>query len=143
MPLVNKNPACKTCSAARECKDTAVSWFFLFLGLLATLAVRLVNLLLHVGQFWVKLSWYIGVGGFFVYFLYKYEQDRRLRMNLQKARIAEKLYARDKLGAEDYEFLSGLLCRLKSRKDAINYFFIFLSSGIVLALAIYQDFFRP
>jgi len=139
--LEHKSPVCTTCPVSRECKDTAVSWVFLFIGLIATIAVRLVTLLLHLGEFWVKLTWYVGVGGFFIYFLYKYEQDRRLRRELEAIRIAEKINHRKGFTEEDYEFLSGIICRLKSRKDALNYFFIFLSSGIVLALAIYQDFF--
>jgi hypothetical protein len=44
------------------------------------------------------------------------------------------------LDRQEQEFLRTMLCRLQSNKDAINYFFIFSSSAIVLLLAIFQDF---
>ncbi len=138
--MKNRNNKCKTCSAAKACKDTAVSWFFLFVGLVATLAVRLVNLVMHLGPFWPKFLWYLGVAGFFIYFLYKYRQDMSLQDALNRNRIAEKLAQRENLEDKDYEFVHAVFCRLKSKKDTINYLVIFLSSGIVLLLAVFQDF---
>lgn len=135
-----KKEICKNCSGFEGCKDTALSWVFLFIGLVATIAIRLVNLVLGFGQVWAKLFWYIGVGGFFIYFLYKFRQDRIVQRNLVKAGLEGKLGKMDGLNAQDYEFLRVIICRLKSTKDIINYFFIFFTSGLVLILAIYQDF---
>jgi len=124
------------------CRESAISWVFLFVGVIATISVRVVNLVLYFGVFWPKFFWYLGVGGFFLYFLYKFQQDRVLRQNLDERQIQRKLSASGPLDAAEKEFLKTILCRLQSSKDAINYFFIFGSSAIVLLIAIYQDFIK-
>jgi len=124
------------------CRDSSVSWIFLFVGVIATISIRVVNLVLHFGAFWPKFFWYLGVAGFFLYFLYKFRQDKILRRELAKHQIYHKLSAGRSLDEAEKEFIKTMLCRLQSNKDTINYFFIFSSSAIVLLLAIYQDFIK-
>jgi len=133
---------CLNCKASASCRDSAASWVFLFIGVIATIAIRLVNLVLSFGSFWPKFFWYLGVIGFFLYFLYKFKQDKLLRQELEKYQIHGKISNHQELEAADKEFLRITLCRLRSNKDAINYFFIFSSSAIVMMLAVYQDFIR-
>jgi hypothetical protein len=140
--MYKKTQTCKDCSEFKRCQDSAVSWLFLFIGLIATIAVRLVNLVIDFKPIWAKLFWYIGIAGFFIYFLYKFRQDHAVHKELEKNRLSGKLSRREALSDQDYEFLSATVCRLKSTKDAVNYFFIFFSSAIALVLAIVQDFFR-
>jgi hypothetical protein len=82
------------------------------------------------------------VAGFFFYFLYKFRQDKILRKKLEKNHIHRKLSDNQSLSSEDKEFLRTMLCGMRSNKDAINYFFIFGSSAVVLLLAVYQDFIK-
>jgi len=133
---------CLNCQAAASCRDSAASWVFLFIGVIATISVRVVNLVLSFGLFWPKFFWYIGVAGFFLYFLYKFKQDKLLRRELEKYQIHKKISNSQDLDTGDREFLRTMLCRMRSNKDAINYFFIFSSSAIVMILAIYQDFIK-
>lgn len=133
---------CKNCSGANLCRDSAFSWVFLFIGVIATISIRVVNLVLYFGAFWPKFFWYLGVAGFFLYFLYKFRQDKTLRRSLEKHQIHRKLLDNQSLETEEREFINIMLCRLRSNKDAINYFFIFSSSAVVLVLAIYQDFIK-
>ncbi len=135
-------PACRNCRLYTECRDSAASWLFLFIGLVATVAIRAVNLVIDFYPFWAKAFWYIGVGGFLLYFLYKFRQDRRLLRQIEELEVAAKLAQKDKLSDTDYQFLNALMCSLRSRKDAINYFFIFLTSALALLLGIYQDFLK-
>jgi len=65
-----------------------------------------------------------------------------LRRELEKYQLHQKILSRQDLDADDREFLRTMLCRLRSNKDTINYFFIFSSSAIVLILAVYQDFIK-
>jgi hypothetical protein len=134
---------CKNCQAAKMCRDSVVSWVFLLVGVIATIAIRVVNLVLHFGLFWPKFFWYLGVAGFFLYFLYKFREDAILRQSLEKYQIQRRLSESQPLDPAQKEFLNTMLCRLRSNKDAINYFFIFSSSAIVLLLAVYQDFINP
>jgi len=99
-----------------------------------------VNLVLSFGLFWPKFFWYLGVAGFFFYFLYKFRQDKLLRQELERYQIQDKVLNSQALDSSEREFLLTMLCRLRSNKDAINYFFIFSSSAIVMILAVYQDF---
>lgn len=133
---------CTNCQAEKLCRDSAFAWFFLFVGVIATISIRVVNLVLHFGEFWPKFFWYLGVAGFFLYFLYRFRQDRILRQKLEEHQIHHKLSGGQQLSSQEKEFLQGLICRLRSNKDAINYFFIFSSSAIVLLLAVYQDFIK-
>lgn len=143
MPKIFKPKAkCFACSARQGCRDTAFSWVLLFVGVIATISVRVVNLALSYGLFWSKLFWYVGVAGFFLYFLYKFREDRELRRQLSERRINEKISGGMGLDKDDMEFLRTMTCHLRSSKDAINYFFIFLSSAIVMALAVYEDFIK-
>jgi len=130
---------CKTCNLNTECRDSAASWFLLFVGLIATIAIRAVNLVIDISSFWAKALWYIGITGFLLYFLYKFRQDRRLIRKIEELKISAKLAKSDKLNDTDYQFLSALMCKLRSRKDAINYFFIFFTSALALLLGIYND----
>jgi len=133
---------CKNCQAAKMCRDSALSWVFLLIGVIATISIRVVNLVLHFGVFWPKFFWYLGVAGFFLYFLHKFREDKILRRSLEEHQIHHKLSASQSLDLAEKEFLRTMLCRLQSNKDAINYFFIFSSSAVVLVLAIYQDFIK-
>lgn len=140
--MLKPKKQCLNCKAASKCRDNAVSWVFLFIGVIATISIRVVNLALSFGLFWPKFFWYLGVTGFFLYFIYKFRQDRLLRQELERYQIHNKISSSQVLDASDREFLRVMLCRLRSNKDAINYFFIFSSSAIVICLAVYQDFIR-
>ena len=133
---------CTNCQAANMCRDSALSWVFLLIGVIATISIRVVNLVLYFGAFWPKFFWYLGVAGFFLYFLYKFREDKIVRKSLEKHQIHHKLSANQSLDQVEKEFLRIMLCRMRSNKDAINYFFIFSSSAIVLLLAVYQDFIK-
>ena len=133
---------CKNCFIYQHCKDTFTSWVILFIGLLATISVRVVNLFLDFSPFWAKVFWYIGVGGFFIYFLYKFKQDRNIQKEILKRELVQKLSREEIISFEDREFLKTLFCKFKSNKDAINYFFIFFTSGLALVLGIYLDFIK-
>ena len=133
---------CINCENLKDCQDSASSWFFLFAGLIATIAIRVVNIAMDFSPFWAKVAWYIGVLGFLVYFLYKYRQHRVMRKFLVGSDIIQKLKKGNILSAEESKFLSSILCALRSRKDSTNYFFIFFTSALALLLGIYQDLLR-
>ncbi len=140
--MSGENKQCLNCKGRAKCRDSAVSWLFLFIGIIATISIRLVNVVMPFGMFWPKFFWYVGIAGFFMFFLHKFRQDRLLRHELNKYAIHDKVSGSHELDTEDREFLRVMLCRLRSSKDTINYFFIFTSSAIVIVLAVYQDFIK-
>jgi len=56
--------------------------------------------------------------------------------------LMDKIANQKQLAKDDYDNVGGLLCSLVSRKERINYFFIFILSALALLFAIYIDFFR-
>lgn len=130
----------KVCSAFSKCNETPTSWLFLFIGLIATISIRMVNFVLDFSLIWAKLAWYIGVGGFTLYFIYKFRQYLALQIELKNNNLIEKLTCKEQLSEDEYDTLRSVLCQLGSRNTAINYFVIFAASGIALIAGIFQDF---
>jgi len=136
------NKKCLTCSEHEKCKDSRTSWFFFIVGLLATIAVRAVTVLMHMNPVYGKLAWYLGVTGFFLFFVYKFKITQARSNLIKKANLVDKVAGRQELAAEDYKLISSLLCAISSNKEKVNYFFIFTLSFVALALALYMDFLK-
>lgn len=137
-----KNKKCLDCTQRGNCGDSIVSWIFFIIGLIATLSVRLVTVLINVNSVWGKASWYIGIGGFFLFFVYKFNVNRSLAKNIEKDRLIEKARTFKSLSKGEYKLIADILCSIKSEKERINYFFIFTVSAVALIIAVYFDFFK-
>ncbi len=133
---------CHDCFELKACKEPIVTWVFFFIALIATISIRAVNIMLDFNPLLAKIFWYLGVGGFTVFFIYKFKNYNLLHRELKKAQLTRKVLSKESLSGHDYELLGTVLCQLSSKKDKINYFFIFLFSGLALILAIYVDFFK-
>ena len=133
---------CINCVEYKRCKESSVSWVFFIIGLIATIAIRAVTVLIHVDQLYGQIAWYIGVAGFFVFFIYKFKVDHTRSRLIRDSRLMDKISQSDTIERQDRALISSVLCALSSNKDSINYFVIFVSSAIALIIAIYFDFFR-
>ena len=137
-----KNRKCLSCNEYKNCKDSFSSWIFFIVGLIATIAIRVVTVLIHVDPIYAKTAWYIGVSGFFIFFVYKFKINQARARSIFQQNLVEKISKKQKLTDEDYNFVGAIFCSLSSKKERINYFFIFTLSAIALLLAIYMDFLR-
>jgi hypothetical protein len=138
----SKKFVCKDCFRLKKCKEKTISWVFFFVALIATISIRAVNVALNFHPLLAKFFWYLGVGGFFIFFMYKFRNDHILHREFERTNLINKLLSKKELTDYDYEILGTVICKLSSKKDKINYFFIFFLSGLALVLAIYMDFFR-
>lgn len=136
------NKRCIDCGERKRCSDTAASTFFFIIGLVAIVAVRAVTILAHVKPFYGQIAWYIGVLGFILYFAYKYKIDRSRAASIRQNGLIEKMMQGRSIEKEDREMIGAVLCAISSRKDSISYLMIFLSSAIVLVVAVYLDFIK-
>ncbi|MBU1078140.1 MAG: hypothetical protein KKH98_12660 [Spirochaetes bacterium] len=136
-----KERSCKTCSLYSKCEDSFASWIYFFIGIVAAIAIRLVTFLIDLGVFYAKASWYIGVAGFIIFFVYKFRILQERSKQISKQNIVEKIDRKWSLTNEDYLLIKTILCSLSSKKERINYFFIFGLSAVALVIAIYFDFF--
>jgi len=133
---------CKTCGEYNNCRDSFVSWIFFIIGIIATIAVRVVTVLIDVNPLYGKIAWYIGIVGFLAFFVYKFRVSHSHASSIRKQSLLEKVRHNEELTKADYTLMEGILCGLSSRKERINYFFIFGLSLVALTLAIYVDFLR-
>jgi hypothetical protein len=133
---------CLTCSEYKNCRDSFSSWIFFIIGLIATIAIRVVTVLMHIQPVYGKIAWYVGVGGFFIFFVYKFRISQARFRAISQRGLLNKIEQEEQLTKEDYSLLGGILCSLSSKKERINYFFIFALSALALILAIYIDFFK-
>lgn len=138
----NKKFVCSDCFRLKKCREPLINWVFFLTALVATIAIRAVNLFMDFDPNMAKALWYIGIIGFFVFFLYKFRYDNMLHKELENTGLKDKLLRKEELLDHDREILGTIICGLSSKKDKINYFFIFLTSGLALILAIWVDFFK-
>ncbi|MCK4533093.1 hypothetical protein KAU39_04850 [bacterium] len=135
-----KNKKCINCEEYKRCKDTHTSWMFFIIGIIATIAIRVVTVLIHIDPLYGKISWYVGVGGFFIFFVYKFKVTQTRAKLINQQNIVNKIRQKEQLTEEDYILVGNILCSISSNKDKINYFFIFVLSALALILALYFDF---
>lgn len=135
-----KEEKCRSCIEYKRCKDSYSSWVFFIIGLIATVAIRAVNLLVYVNPIYGKVAWYIGIGGFLAFFVYKFKVNQTRSKLISQKNLMDKINHQKELTEEDYNLLGGILCALSSKKERINYLFIFVLSAVALILAVYMDF---
>lgn len=132
---------CIDCKEEVRCRDSYTSWIFFAIGIVATVAVRLVIVLMHWEPIYGKIAWYIGIGGFLIFFIYKfriyYSRSKVIRIRKLTNKIQEQ-----ELTREEKDIISEILCSLSSKKESINYLVIFVLSAVALMVAIYFDFFK-
>ena len=61
---------------------------------------------------------------------------------MHERKLHDKLVNSGSINKEDREFIDSLLCATSSGKDRFTYLVIFLSSAIVLVIALYLDLTR-
>ena len=84
-----RDKKCINCPEYSRCRDTYVSWIFFVIGLIATIAIRVVTVLIHINPLYGKTAWYIGVSGFLLFFIYKFNVNQA-RSKLIEEKILRK-----------------------------------------------------
>ncbi len=133
---------CVSCREYKNCQDSFASWFFFIVGIISTVAIRSLSFLVHLGPIYGKIAWYTGVGGFLVFFIYKFKVEQSRAKIIKEMGLVDKINYKEKLTQEDYSAIGAMLCGIGSNKERINYLFIFALSAFALVLALYMDFQR-
>lgn len=110
----------------------SVSYGFFILGLVSAIAFRAIIVFQHLEPSWVRPVWYIGTGGYFFFFIYRYEIARKRKKAVEKFQLIEKLKANACLQDEDREVVLYLLGSVKNSPEDINYAVIFVLSIIAI-----------
>ncbi len=139
---MKESKKCVNCGQYKNCKDTHGSWIFVVIGMIATVSIRAVTILMDHNPIYGKVAWYTGIIGFFIFFIYKFKVSRsRAEIIIEKGLIS-KMGNKEQLAKDDYGDVEELLCSLVSKKERVNYFFIFVLSALALVFAIYMDFLK-
>ncbi|MBU0605341.1 MAG: hypothetical protein KKH77_03535 [Candidatus Omnitrophica bacterium] len=136
------NQKCINCGEHKKCQESRISWIFFIIGLIATIAIRAVTVLVHIDPIYGQIAWYVGISGFFVFFIYKFKVEHARSQLIKNSKLVHKISQGDNIEKGDRELIGSLLCALSSNKDKINYLVIFVSSAIAIAIAVYLDFIR-
>ncbi|MFN3550657.1 MAG: hypothetical protein ACK4WJ_02455 [Endomicrobiia bacterium] len=121
------------------CKDSPATNIFFVIGLIATISIRAIGIAGLFNDIMTKILWYIGVVGFFLYFVYKYNIEKTRRNIIVENKIIDKIVENPSIDEKDKIVLTSIMCGLVSKKDAINYFVIFFTSAISLFIALIFD----
>jgi hypothetical protein len=121
------------------CKESPITTLFFIIALIATISIRLIGIAGLFSGFIAKFLWYVGIVGFLLFFIYKFKAENARRKIVSDTNIIEKIVNDDKIPYEDKEILVSILCSLTSKKDIINYFVIFFTSGVSLVIALLFD----
>ena len=135
------NKKCKNCSQRNVCRDSLTSWVFFLIGIIATVALRVIVVVEEIDPTYGRIAWYIGVIGFILFFIYKFKLLRESAGIIKKSGLRHKLAEEGELNKREYELLSELVCAQDNWRERANFFVIFFLSSVALLLAIYIDFF--
>lgn len=138
----NQN-SCFVCNSPhKRCRDSVGAWIFFIVGIIAALAIRIVTVLIHIDPLYAKIAWYVGVGGFLAFFIYKFRLAQARSRAITRQDLIKKVNCHLPLEDQDYSLIGAILCGYSSRKERINYLAIFILSALALVLAVYLDFFK-
>lgn len=109
-----------------------------WVGIIATLAYRIIIVLNYYSSLLVSISWYIGTIGFIWYFAHRFRVQNKYMRIIRDKKLREKL-CEQKLEKDDCDALAFILRGLDSSKAKWNSIAIFVFSALALVYAIISD----
>jgi hypothetical protein len=107
---------------------------FFAVGVLSSLAFRLIIILQKVRPGWVRPVWYFGVLGYMVFFIYRYFISLRRKRVVARTAILEKLRGGETLSEDDRAAALYLLNSIQKSPEDWNYLAIFILSLVAIAV---------
>ncbi|HBA36928.1 TPA: hypothetical protein DCZ15_03585 [Candidatus Falkowbacteria bacterium] len=114
-------------------------WMFV-LGVIATVAYRIIVVLNHYSPVWVQIAWYVGTVGFVWYFSHRFRVENRRDKLVTELGLVNKIKNNEPLSEKDRQALASVLNGLQTSLSKWNYVAIFALSVLALAYGVYQDF---
>lgn len=114
---------------------------FFWVGVIATVAYRIIIFFSTANPGLLKMFWYVGTVGFVIYFLHRYQVSGRRARAIEEYKLAEKVPQLSELTPDERAAMSYVLSTLRSTKEKWNYIFIFATSAIALVAGVIIDFF--
>lgn len=112
---------------------------FFWIGIISTILYRIIIVLEHIEGPWVKIAWYVGTIGFFMYFWHRFQVSEQRSKIITDSGLFEKIETLN-LNEGDKASLRYVLGTLRSSKERWNYIMIFASSALAILIGVLLDF---
>lgn len=109
------------------------------IGILATIAYRIIVVLNNYDPIWVQIAWYVGTLGFVWYFIHRYHVENKRDRIITDNNLSEKIRQGETLTETERNELANILSRLQSSLSKWNYLAIFILSALALLYGFYHD----
>ena len=113
--------------------------FFFLVGIIATLAYRIIIVLNFYSPYWVKVSWYIGTIGFILYFGHRFEIQRRTSKLSRDYNLIKEVEKNKEIKGKKKEALLYIVKVINNSKAKWNSLIIFILSALALLVGIVLD----
>lgn len=104
-----------------------INLFFL-IGVLSAISFRALIIFTHVRPEWFRPVWYLGTGGYMIFFLYRYWISQKRKQAIRQFGLLDKLQGQGELSGEERQVLAYLLASLAKSREDLNYLLIFFLS---------------
>ncbi len=118
-----------------------VRLFFFVMGIIATIAYRIIIVLNLYSPLWVKIAWYIGTIGFIFYFGHRFDIARKRANLVRNYKLIETVDNADCIEPQKKLALHYLVKTTLTSKSQWNSGLIFIFSFIALLIGIFMDFY--
>lgn len=106
---------------------------FFAVGIVSSVAIRLLIVFNHVARDWIRPAWYAGVSGYLVFFAYRYWISRRRRRLIERHGLIEKLAGGEPLTPDEKGALEYVVQSVYRSRESLNYLAIFALSFAAIA----------
>lgn len=121
--------------------SSAIQFFFI-VGLISSISFRLLIVFQHVKPELIRPTWYIGVIGYVIFFLYRYFISRKRKNAIEDYHLIPKILEDSNLSEEDKRVSVYLLSSIQKSPENLNYFFIFTLSGLAIIMDIVLTYYQ-
>ncbi|MFA6493290.1 MAG: hypothetical protein WCV58_04085 [Patescibacteria group bacterium] len=117
----------------------AIREMYFIVGVVATIAYRIIIIFSGSSEFWLNLCWYTGTIGFVIYFAHRFQISENRAKVIKEKQLEEKV-KQIELSPEDKEAMAYVFKSLNVSTERWIYIIIFVSSALALIAGIYLDF---
>lgn len=107
---------------------------FFLLGVLSSIAFRVIIIFQKMRPGWVRPTWYFGVLGYMIFFIYRFYISQRRKRVVAQSGIIGKLQTTEPLSSDDRQAALYLLSSIQKSPEDWNYLAIFILSIAAIAI---------
>jgi hypothetical protein len=107
---------------------------FFLVGVLSSIAFRVIIILQKLRPAWVRPVWYFGVLGYMAFFIYRFYISQRRKRVIAQSEIIGKLRGSESLSPDDRAAALYLLSSIQKSPEDWNYLAIFVLSIVAIVI---------